>query len=294
MNTVALPAPKKKPLGLSAAFWAVHAIALVGPFFVGISWKLAGLALALYYARMAAITIGYHRYFSHRTFKTGRVFQFLLALASQTSSQKGALWWAAHHRDHHKYSDTEQDVHSPKLGFWWSHAGWILSERFDAYDPNRIKDLYKYPELRWLDRWHVVPVVALAIATFVFGGWAGLVWGFFVSTVMLWHGTFFINSLAHVWGGRRYATTDTSRNNFFLALLTMGEGWHNNHHYYQSSANQGFFWWEVDASYYLIRLFQAVGLVWDVRVPPEKIRANTIEAAQKTQPAVKLEQARAA
>ena len=277
-GTSTAPATARPALALSAAFWGVHLVALVAPLVVGISWKLVGLALALYYFRMAAVTIGYHRYFSHRAFKTGRVFQFLLALVAQSSSQKGALWWAAHHRDHHKYSDTEDDVHSPKLGFWWSHAGWVLSEKFDAYDPKRIGDLYKFPELRWLDKWHFVPVLALALATFAFGGWAGLFWGFFVSTVLLWHGTFFINSLAHVWGSRRYETTDTSRNNFWLALLTMGEGWHNNHHFYQSSANQGFFWWEVDPSYYLIRACQALGLVWDVRVPPEKVRANTIAA----------------
>ena len=279
-DTSPAPATARPAFALSAAFWAVHAVALIGPFFTGISWKLVGLALGLYYLRMAAITIGYHRYFSHRTFKTGRAFQLLLAALAQTSSQKGALWWAAHHRDHHKYSDGEGDVHSPKIGFWWSHAGWVLSEKFDAYDPKRVSDLYKFPELRWLDKWHFVPVLALALATFALGGWAGLVWGFFVSTVMLWHGTFFINSLAHVWGSRRYATTDTSRNNLWLALLTMGEGWHNNHHHYQSSANQGFFWWEVDGSYYLIRAFQALGLVWGVRTPPEKVRSGTIAAGE--------------
>ena len=282
----ATPTPKREgpALALSFAFWGVHAVALLAPLYTGISWKLVALALGVYYARMAAITIGYHRYFSHRTFKTSRVFQFLLAFASQTSSQKGALWWAAHHRDHHKYSDTDQDVHSPKRGFWWSHVGWVLSKEFDSYDPARIKDFYKYPELRWLDRWHFVPVLSLSASTFLFGGVPGLVWGFFVSTVLLWHCTFTINSLAHVWGSRRYSTTDTSRNNLWLALLTLGEGWHNNHHHYQSSANQGFFWWEVDGSYYLIRLFQALGLVWDVRTPPEKIRVATL-ASGRSEPA---------
>ena len=265
-------------LGNSIPFFVVHALALAAPFVVGISWKLVGLALLCYYARMAATTIGYHRYFSHRTFKTSRVFQFLLAFAAQTSSQKGVLWWAAHHRDHHRYSDMPGDIHSPKQGFWRSHVTWILSRRYTGTDEAKIKDFARYPELRWLNKYHLVPPVLFAVALSVVGGMPALFWGFFVSTVLLWHGTFLVNSLNHIWGSRRYATTDTSRNNAFIALFTMGEGWHNNHHHFMSSANQGFFWWEFDPSFYLIRLFEKLGLIHDVRTPPARILLDTIRS----------------
>ncbi len=253
-------------------FFLVHAAAVLLAFYVGVTWKLAALCAALYFARMAAITIGFHRYFAHRSFKTSRPMQFVLALLSETSAQKGVLWWAANHRDHHRYSDQEGDIHSPKDGFFWSHVGWILSMKHA--ETGEIRDFSKYPELRWLNEYHLVPAVVLALTCFFIGGLPALTWGFFVSTVLLWHGTFLVNSLNHIWGTRRYATTDTSRNNALLALLTCGEGWHNNHHHFMSSANQGFFWWEIDVSYYLIRAMQLVGLVWEVRTPPAKLLAE--------------------
>src|SRR4051812_33764976 len=253
-------------------FILVHVAAIAGAFLVPFAWKWVGLAVALYYARMTFTTIAYHRYFSHRTFKTSRWFQAVMAFLAETSAQKGVLWWAAHHRVHHRYSDLPGDPHSPKDGFWESHMLWIMRDAAGA--TREIKDFSKYPELRWLNTYHLAPPVLLAVALFFLGGMPALVWGFFVSTVALWHGTFLVNSVNHVWGSRRYATTDTSRNNGLLALLTMGEGWHNNHHHFMASANQGFFWWELDLSFYLIKLFQAVGLVWDVRTPPEKVLAQ--------------------
>jgi len=256
----------------SIPFLAMHVAAVAGLFFVGVSLKGVALALVTYVVMMMAVTIGYHRYFSHRSFKTSRVFQFLLATAAQASAQKGVLWWAANHRHHHKYSDKEEDLHSPTLrGFWWSHVGWIIAPDFVETKFELVKDLAKYPELRWLNRYHLVPVALLGAAMFAIGGLHGLYWGWVVMTVMLWHGSFTVNSLAHVWGRRRYETTDTSRNNPWLAILTMGEGWHNTHHYYQSSARQGCFWWEVDFSYYVLKLWQSVGLVWDVRTPPRSV-----------------------
>jgi stearoyl-CoA desaturase (delta-9 desaturase) len=231
------------------------------------------VAVGLFYVRMFGITAGYHRYFSHRAYKTSRWFQFLLALLGTTATQKGVLWWAAHHRDHHKYSDEPKDIHSPRQrGLWWSHLGWILSSKYDRTKLERIQDFAKYPELRWLNRYHVIPPILLGVACFLVGSWPLLIWGYFVSTVLLWHGTFTINSLAHVFGSRRYQTTDDSRNNWLLALLTMGEGWHNNHHHYQSTANQGFYWWEVDLSYYVLRLLSIFGIVWDLRTPPLHVR----------------------
>jgi stearoyl-CoA desaturase (Delta-9 desaturase) len=186
--------------------------------------------------------------------------------------QKGPLWWAAHHRNHHRYSDTELDIHSPKQkGFWYSHMIWFLKDDYNDYDSRIIKDYYKYPEMVWLDRYNWIPPLTYAIGLYLIGGWAWLVYGYAVSTFFLGHGTWAINSLAHVIGSRRYDTKDDSRNNFFLAIITMGEGWHNNHHHYAHSANQGFFWYEIDLSYYILRFLSMFGIVWDLKMPPLKI-----------------------
>jgi stearoyl-CoA desaturase (delta-9 desaturase) len=259
-------------------FWAVHVFAVYGVVELGWSWSGFVLALALYYARMFFITAGFHRYFAHRTFKTSRIFQFVLAFCGTTSTQKGVLWWAANHRHHHRYSDQPEDIHSPvQGGFWWSQVGWILANDFRKTRWDLIPDMAKYPELRLLNRFYLVPPIALAATLFLIGGFHALVWGFFVSTVVLWHGTFTINSLSHVFGRRRYDTTDDSRNNWFLALVTMGEGWHNNHHYYMNSANQGFRWYEIDMSFYIIKMLEACRIVSDVRKPP----AHVIEGRRR-------------
>ena len=256
-------------------FIAVH-VACLGAFFVHFNlWML--LALVLSYAiRMFGVTAGYHRYFSHRSYKLGRVPQFLLAFLAQTSAQKGVLWWASHHRDHHAYSDSEQDVHSPKQhGFWHSHVGWILSTANTGHDAGNIKDFTKFPELRFLSAYHWICPWLLGILAFKLGQWtgvgglSGLLWVFLIPTVLLWHGTFTINSLCHVWGSRRFETTDTSRNNWVLALLTFGEGWHNNHHAYQSSCRQGLRWWEVDPTYYALKVFGWLGVARDIRGYPK-------------------------
>jgi stearoyl-CoA desaturase (delta-9 desaturase) len=276
----------------SLPFYGVHVAAVVGVALVGWSWKGVALAVALYYVRMFGVTGGYHRYFSHRTYKTSRAFQFFLAVLAQSSLQKGALWWAAHHRGHHKFSDTPEDPHSFRdYGFWHSHVGWILSDETEATDEKRIPDLMRYPELRWLNTWHTVPGIALGVGLWLVGGWSALVWGLFVSTSLLWHGTFTINSLSHCFGSRRYATSDDSKNNFLLALVTMGEGWHNNHHYYQRSTAQGFFWWEIDLTFYVLKALSWVGLVWDLHTPPKKVLEGTHEtplAAAAKKPLVAL------
>jgi len=258
----------------SLAFWGVHIAAIVGVILLGWSWSGVALALVSYFIRMIVVTAGYHRYFAHRAFKTSRGFQFLLALGAQSAAQKGVLWWASHHRWHHKYSDTPKDVHSVRQsGFFHSHVGWVINPAWDKTDRSLVGDLAKFPELRALDLpgVHMLPTVALALAFLLLGGAHGLIWGYMVSTVLLWHGSFSINSLAHLWGSRRYQTDDDSRNNWALALLTTGEGWHNNHHHYQSSANQGFRWWEVDITYYVLRGLAALGLVWDLRRPPAEV-----------------------
>ncbi len=251
-------------------------LACLAALWTGVSTADVALAGGLYALRMFGVTAGYHRYFSHRTFKTGRVFQFILAFVAQSSAQRGILWWAANHRHHHRFSDTEEDVHSPVLrSFWHAHMGWIFTERYARTELSAVPDLAKFPELVWLDRHPYLPAAMLGLTVLAAAGWSGLVVGFFWSTVAVWHATFAINSLAHVIGRRRYLTADQSRNNWWLALITFGEGWHNNHHHYQGAACQGFRWYEVDVSYYLLRGLAAIGLVSDLRVPPaEVVRAE--------------------
>ncbi|TMQ25059.1 MAG: acyl-CoA desaturase [Deltaproteobacteria bacterium] len=253
-------------------YWSIHVAAAVGVALTGWSWRGAVLVLALHVPRMLFVTAGYHRYFAHRSFKTSRWFQFVLGLGAILTGQRGPLWWAAHHRTHHKLSDEPGDLHSVKQsGFWWAHQGWILSPDLGATDLARIKDFAKYPELRWLDRWWHLPLIGFGVLTLALGGVTWFVWGFCVGQVLCWHATYTINSLAHVWGGRRYTTADDSRNNLVLAILTMGEGWHNNHHY-QASARQGFFWWEIDVTYYMLRALAAIGVIWDLRGVPDHVR----------------------
>lgn len=268
-------------------FVGMH-VACVAVLWVGVSATAVGVAIALYALRMFAITGFYHRYFSHRTFRTSRSVQFVFALIGAASVQRGPLWWAAHHRNHHRHADTAQDPHSPaQRGFWWSHVGWFLTREGFRTDWARIPDLARYPELRWLDRYDTVVPVLLAAALYAAGeglqalapqldtsGPQLLVWGFFVSTVALFHATVTINSLAHRFGRRRFDTRDDSRNNLWLALLTFGEGWHNNHHFFPGTARQGFRWWEVDLTWYGLRLLAALGLVYELKPIPAWVLAK--------------------
>jgi stearoyl-CoA desaturase (Delta-9 desaturase) len=267
----------------------------VACFAVFLPWvEATGTALALcagfYFLRMFAITGAYHRYFSHRAYKTSRLFQFVLAWLGCSAMQKGPLWWAGHHRHHHLHSDQEEDLHSPiKDSLWWSHVGWIISDNYLHTEWKTIHDFAKYPELRWLDRNHWVPGLALAAICYLVGGLSGLVWGFFVSTILVYHASFCINSLCHLIGRVRYKTTDHSKNSLVLALITLGEGWHNNHHYYQSSANQGFFWWEIDITYYTLKVLSWCGLIWDLRkVPEHKLRAVEEQPSVLVEPKVEI------
>jgi stearoyl-CoA desaturase (delta-9 desaturase) len=250
-------------------------LACFAAIWTGVTWQAVAIGVALYWLRMFAIGAGYHRYFSHRSYSTSRVFQFVLAFLAQTTAQKSILWWAAKHRHHHLFSDTEHDVHSPRhTGFLYSHVGWIFAKRHDETNLVKVADFARYPELMFLHRFELLPAVVLAGIAFLIGGWSGLVVGFVWSTVAVYHGTFCINSLAHVRGRKRYVTGDDSRNNWLLALFTMGEGWHNNHHAYQSSARQGFRWWEIDATYYILKGLSYLGVVWDLKTPPEAVLKN--------------------
>jgi stearoyl-CoA desaturase (delta-9 desaturase) len=252
---------------------------------VGWSWTAVNVAAALYFVRMFAITAFYHRYFSHRTFRTTRWAQFLFAALGNTAIQRGPLWWAAVHRHHHKHSDAEGDVHSPGLsGFWWAHIGWMTSSKNFPTNYRAIADFAKYPELVFLNRFDLIVPAIFGAALWGAGallerfapqlgtnGAQLFVWGFFVSTVVLLHGTLFINSLAHAFGSRRFRTGDDSRNSLLLALITLGEGWHNNHHRYMNAARQGFYWWEIDVTYYLLRALSWTGLIWDLKTVPQSI-----------------------
>ncbi len=255
-------------------FLVVH-LACFAAIWTGVTVEAAAIGVGLYWLRIFAIGAGYHRYFSHRAYETSRIFQFVLAFIAQTTAQKSVLWWAANHRDHHLHSDTELDVHSPRhFGFIYSHVGWIFSRRQNETNLTRVADFAQYPELMWLHRYELAPPLALALVCFGAAGWPGLIVGFFWSTVAVYHATFCINSIAHLVGRRRYVTGDDSRNNWLLAIITMGEGWHNNHHAYQSSARQGFYWWEYDPTFYVLKLLERLGLVWNLKRPTVEVLRN--------------------
>jgi stearoyl-CoA desaturase (Delta-9 desaturase) len=258
----------------SIPFVLLH-LSCIAAIWTGITVQAVLICIVLYWLRIFAIGSGYHRYFSHRAYATSRWYQFVLAVLCQTTAQKSVLWWAAKHRHHHLHSDTEADIHSPRYtGFMYSHVGWIFARRHDHVDFVKVADFARYPELMWLHRLEVWPAVALGVLCYLVGGWSGLVVGFCWSTVLVYHATFCINSLAHVHGRKRYVTGDDSRNNWFLAIFTMGEGWHNNHHAYQSSVRQGFKWWEFDPTFYLLKVLSWMGLVWDLKLPPETLVRN--------------------
>src|ERR1043165_6663142 len=271
-------------------FIGVH-LACFAVIWVGWSWPAVIVAGALYFFRMFAITGFYHRYFSHRSYSTSRFMQFLLAGAGNSSVQRGPLWWAAHHRHHHRTSDQPEDRHSPKQqGFLWAHMGWISAKANFRTDMKLVPDLAKFPELVFLDRYDTMIPFALAVSCLGLGWglnafWPELgtsalqmfIWGVCISTVAVAHGTFTVNSLTHLIGRQVYPSKDTSKNSLIIALITLGEGWHNNHHYYQSCTRQGFRWWQVDITYYMLWMMSCVGLVWDMKPVPKKV----IDAAGK-------------
>jgi len=246
-------------------------------------WYLVWVALFLFVIRMFAITGFYHRYFAHKTFKTSRLMQFIFAFIGSTAAQRGPIWWASHHRRHHLNSDRHNDHHSPHTHhFLWSHMGWFLAKKNFLTDRKVVRDLIKFKELVLIDRFDWLPPVLLLLSLFVIGdflsltsGMSGLnmvIWGFCVSTILVYHCTFAVNSIAHLWGTQRYNTKEESKNNFFVALLTFGEGWHNNHHHYPGSIRQGFYWWEVDLTYYVLRFLSFFGIVYNLRTVSKAIR----------------------
>src|SRR5438876_10205775 len=265
-------------------FWAVQASALL-VFAVPFAWPLVGLWAASHFLRAIGLTLAFHRYFAHRSFQMNRPARFIWSLIGTAAMQKGPLWWAGHHVNHHRFADRDGDPHSPMVsGVYYAHIGWFLSDaRHDRLAKTNpvIRDFSKAPEIAWLDRNYVVPPLVLAAILYLVGGLPILIWGFCLPTMTLAHATFAINTVNHMFGSRRFETRDESRNNVFTAVFAAGEGWHNNHHRYQRAARNGFYWWEFDPTWYVIRAMKAVGLAWDVRGVPSRIYQEARVARSK-------------
>jgi stearoyl-CoA desaturase (delta-9 desaturase) len=268
-------------------FWLVQA-SVVLVFAVPFAWPLVGLWAVSHFLRAIGLTLAFHRYFAHRAFQMNRVTRFIWTFIAVSAMQKGPLWWAGHHVNHHKFADRDGDPHSPSVsGVYYAHIGWFLNDakndRLEASNPV-VRDFSKFPEIYWLDRLNALPPLALAIAMYLVGGFPWLVWGFCAPTMTLAHSTFAINTVNHMFGSRRFETIDESRNNLITAFFAAGEGWHNNHHRYQRAARNGFYWWELDLTYYAIRAMAAVGLAWDLQQVPARIyeEARAVKAKRAT------------
>ncbi len=253
---------------------AVHFALVAIPFVEFTLWSgLLMLAVSRFIG--LGVTAGFHRCLTHHSFKTSRWFRLLLIVAGCAALQKGPLWWVAQHRLHHKHSDTADDPHSPVIkNFFHAHLGWLFTGDPTIPDPHGIRDLTKYPELVWLERLWVVPGVLVACACYALLGWSGVVYGYCLTAVLVLNVTFAVNSVAHLFGRRRFETNDGSRNNAALGILALGEGWHNNHHRVPNSARHGFAWYEFDETYLFIRVLARLGLVWNVKLPSTKVRAG--------------------
>mgnify|MGYP001822980434 CR=1 FL=1 len=266
----------------------VFHLACLGAFFTGVSAVALWVALGMYVARAFGVTAGFHRLLAHGSYKTNRATQFMLTLLGSLAVQGGPLWWVSHHRNHHRYTETPKDIHSPtRRGFWYAHMGWMMDKACFEGTAANVKELHRYPEIKLLQRHYPLLLLLEATALFGLGAWLSsaypelgtsgmqmLVWGFFISTVALWHATFMVNSVCHIWGSKDYDAGDSSTNNWIVALLTLGEGWHNNHHKFAYSARHGLRWWQLDMTWLTLKLFSLVGLVRDLRLPRQRIPAT--------------------
>jgi stearoyl-CoA desaturase (delta-9 desaturase) len=283
MDHVATAGRRRVNLEIAIPYFGLY-VACLGVFAVGVSGKALALCAGSFFLRMIGIGIGYHRYFAHRAFKTSRAMQLALAVLGVTGVQRGPLWWAQTHRYHHRHTDQPDDLHSPRyVGLGRAHWGWFLDPQNDVTDYGKVSDLTRYPELRALDRagWYAVPILLYVLAMYAIDGWRGVVWGFAVSTVILWNVVHWIQSLSHFSGGyRHFDSDDDSRNHLFLGFFSLGE-WHHNHHHLPSSARQGFTWWEIDVNWYILLLWEKLGLVWDVRRPPPEVLAEAAASGRR-------------
>jgi stearoyl-CoA desaturase (delta-9 desaturase) len=268
-------------------FWTVQVSALL-VFAVPFRWAFVAVWAASHFLRAIGLTLAFHRYFAHRAFKMHRVARFVWVWIGTSAMQKGPIWWAGHHVNHHKYADRDGDPHSPMVsGVYYAHIGWFLNDtRNDTLEPTNpvIRDFSRVPEIAFIEKYFFLPPLTLAIAMFALGGFPLLIWGFCLPTMTLAHATFAINTVNHMFGSRRFETVDESRNNPFTAFFAVGEGWHNNHHRYQRAARNGFYWWEFDPTWYVIRAMKAVGLAWDVQAVPKRIyeEARVVKAKRAT------------
>ena len=246
-----------------------------------LTWQRAAVALALYWLTIGmGISMGYHRLHTHRSFTAPLALEYLLAVLGALTLEGGPISWVATHRVHHQKSDQDGDPHSPRDGGWWAHVGWIISGNANHNDTRKMSkyapDLAKHRFYVWLNTYHWVPLVLLALALVAAGGWPLVLWGVCVRVVAGLHATWLVNSATHMWGARRFDTRDDSRNNWWVALITFGEGWHNNHHAHPTSARHGLTWYEFDLSWIQIRALKAIGIVKSVQVamitrqPPQR------------------------
>lgn len=245
----------------------------------GVSLEAIVAAVVLIFVTGFGITVGFHRFFVHRSFKTYRPVAWLLAIFGYMAEPKSLLLWVSEHRKHHRLSDGPGDPHSPQLGgFWHAQVNWLVLRSY-TFDPREVPDLLKRPDLLWLDRhrvgWYLLGLLLPAlicglIAESAFGALMGFLWGGLFRQFFVRHTTSLVNSATHLWGSKPYSTPDGSRNNFFVALFTLGEGWHNNHHAFPSSARHGLHWWQVDFSWYVIWIMARLHLAWNIRLPNER------------------------
>jgi stearoyl-CoA desaturase (delta-9 desaturase) len=271
MNTTAAPIVEREGINWVSviAFSGFHIGAVVAVFFF--SWPAFFAALGLYWISLSlGIGMGYHRMLTHRAFQAPKWVEYFLAICGTLALEGGPIAWVATHRIHHRFSDKPGDPHTPRDGKWWSHIIWMLVG--DATNGDTVEcshyaaDLCKDPFLVWLSKYNYVPLLILSALLLAFGGVPCLLWGVFFRVTMGWHATWMVNSLTHFWGRRRFATSDSSRNNWFVALVSFGEGWHNNHHAHPASARHGLAWYEIDMSWMAIRFLRMLGLAKSVRV----------------------------
>ncbi len=253
-------------------FIAVHLVALLSPWFF--SWSALGVTVFLHWLLGSiGICLGYHRLLSHRSFQVPKLLEYVFATIGSLAIQGGPIFWVGGHRQHHAYTeDLEKDPYSSRRGFWWSHMAWLLYKRPQFFDYETYKktapDLARDPYYRWLDRYFLLLQIPLAALLYALGGWSFVIYGIFLRAVVLWHSTWLIDSAAHFWGYRSFEVEDDSRNLWWAAILTYGEGWHNNHHAHPNAAKAGMRWWEIDPTWWVIQGLKTVGLAKKVVIPP--------------------------
>ncbi|KAL2463069.1 Palmitoyl-monogalactosyldiacylglycerol delta-7 desaturase [Forsythia ovata] len=248
---------------------SVHLLCVFAPF--TFNWGAFWVAFGLYIITgLFGITLSYHRHLSHKSFKIPKWLEYIFAYCGALAAQRDPIYWVSTHRYHHQFCDTEKDPHSPIRGFWFSHSTWLFDNNSivaKCGKPNNVGDLEKQPFYKFLERTYLIHPIGLGALLYALGGFPYVVWGMGVRTVFVYHITWLVNSASHTWGKQVWNTGDLSRNNWWLAMITFGEGWHNNHHAFEYSARHGLEWWQVDITWYVIRLLKAIGLATDVKLP---------------------------